>query len=117
MWGTLIHADIEHPGEILQRILASRGISRSLNEIKTEWLNAEKEAKDTNLLSLFGKLPPEEYWYKWNSLVLKQLGIAADAEFVKTVNSKWNHTISFTLYPEAKDVLMELQRRGLKGQT
>ncbi|NIV44649.1 hypothetical protein GWN49_07230, partial [Candidatus Bathyarchaeota archaeon] len=70
VWGTLIHADIEHPGEILQKILASFGISRSLDEIKTVWLKAEKEAKDTNLLSLFGKLQPEEYWYKWNSLVL-----------------------------------------------
>ncbi|UCH31647.1 MAG: HAD family hydrolase [Candidatus Bathyarchaeota archaeon] len=114
MWGTLIHADIEHPGEILQRILASRGISRSLDEIKTEWLNAEKKAKDTSLLSLFGKLPPEEYWYKWNSLILKHLGIAANAEFVKTVNSKWNNTVGFALYPETKEVLLELRRRGLK---
>lgn len=114
VWGTLIHADIEHPGEILQKILASFGISRSLDEIKTVWLNAEKEAKDTNLLSLFGKLQPEEYWYKWNSLVLKHLGIEKNAEFVKAVHSKWNDTVSFNLYPETKDVLMELQRRGLK---
>jgi 2-haloalkanoic acid dehalogenase type II len=114
IWGTLIHADIEHPGEILQRILASSGISRSLDEVKTAWLNAEKEAKDTNLLSLFGKLQPEEYWYKWNSLVLKHLGIAENAEFVKAVHSKWNDTVSFNLYPETKDVLVELQQRGLK---
>jgi len=114
VWGTLMHADIEHPGEILQRILASLGISRSLDEVKTAWLNAEKEAKDTNLLSLFGRLPPEEYWHKWNSLVLKHLRIDENAEFVGTVHSRWNDTVSFTLYPEAKDVLMELQRRGLK---
>jgi len=114
MWGTLIHADIEHPGEILQRILASWGIYRSLDEIKTVWLNAEKEVKDTNLLYLFGKLQSEEYWYKWNSLVLKHLGIEESAEFVKTVHSKWNDTVSFTLYPEAKDVLLKLQQRGLK---
>jgi 2-haloalkanoic acid dehalogenase type II len=114
MWGTLIHADIEHPGEILQRILTSKGIHRSLDEIKTVWLNAEEEAKDTNLLSLFGKLQPEEYWYKWNSLILKHLGIAESEEFVKAVHSKWNDTVSFTLYPEAKAVLMELQQRGLK---
>jgi putative hydrolase of the HAD superfamily len=109
-----MHADIEHPGEILQRILASLGISRSLDEVKTAWLNAEKEAKDTNLLSLFGKLQPEEYWHKWNTLVLKHLGIAENAEFVDNVHSRWNDTVSFTLYPEAKDVLVELQRRGLK---
>jgi HAD superfamily hydrolase (TIGR01549 family) len=114
MWDTLIHADIEHPGEILQRILTSEGMFRALDEIKTVWLNAEEEARDTNLLSLFGKLPPEEYWYKWNYLVLKHLGIAESEEFVKAVHSKWNGTASFTLYPEAKAVLMELQQRGLK---
>ncbi len=114
MWGTLIHADIEHVGEILQRILASLGISRSLHEIETAWSNAEKEAKDTSLLSLFGKLPPEEYWFKWNSLVLNHLGIEENAELVTAVHSKWNNAYSFTLYPETKDVLMELQQRGLK---
>jgi putative hydrolase of the HAD superfamily len=112
--GTLLDSDIEHPGEILQRILASLGISKSLDEIKTAWLTAEREAKDTNLLSLFGKLQPEEFWYKWDSLVLKHLGIAENAGLVKSVHSKWKDFESFALYPEAKDVLMELQRRGLK---
>ncbi len=114
MWGTLIHADIEHVGEILQRALASLGISRSLYEIKTVWSNAEKEAKDTNLMSLFGKLTPEDYWFKWNTLVLNHLGIEENAELVTTVHSKWNNAYSFTLYPEIKDVLMELQQRSLK---
>ncbi len=114
MWGTLIHADIAHVGEILQRILASLGIFRSLDEIETVWSNAEKEAKDTGLLSLFGKLPPEEYWFKWNSLVLNHLGIEENAELVTAVHSKWNNAYSFTLYPETKDVLKELQQRGLK---
>ncbi len=114
MWGTLIHADIAHVGEILQRILASLGIFRSLDEIETVWSNAEKEAKDTGLLSLFGKLPPEEYWFKWNSLVLNHLGIEENAELVTAVHSKWNNAYSFTLYPETRDVLMELQQRGLK---
>ncbi len=114
LWGTLIHADIEHVGEILQRILASLNISRPLNEIKTGWSNADREAKDTNLLSLFGKLPPEEYWFKWNSLVLKRLGIEENTELVTTVHAKWNNAYSVTLYPETKDVLMALQHRGLK---
>ncbi len=111
---TLLDFDIEHPAEIFQRILASLGISRSLDEIKTVWLKAEKEAKDTNLLSLFGKLQPEEYWHKWDSLVLKHLGIEENVELAKTVQSKWFDFVDFTLYPEAKDVLLELQQRGLK---
>ena len=109
--GTLLDFNFEHPAEIFQIILASLGISRSLDEIKTVWLKAEKE---TNLPSLFGKLPPEEWGEKWNSLVLKHLGIEESAELHKTLHSKWNDSIGVTLYPEAKDVLKELQQRGLK---
>ncbi len=114
MGDTLNKADVVHPGEIFQRILTSLGISKSLDEIKMAWLNAEKEAEDTNLLSLFGKLQREEYWYKWDSLVLKHLGIAENAELAKTVQSKWFDFVDFILYPEVKDVLMKLQQRGLK---
>ena len=109
--GTLLDFDIEHPAEIFQIILASLGISKSLDEIKTVWLKAEK---DTNLPSLFGKLPPEEWGEKWNSLVLKHLGIEESAELHNYFHSKWNDSISFTLYPDTKDVLKELQQRGLK---
>ena len=112
MGGTLIKVDFEHPGEIFQRILTSLGISKSSDEIKTVWLNVEK---NTNLPSLFGKLPAEEWGEKWNSLVLKHLGIEESAELQKTLHSKWNDSMSFTPYPETKDVLKELRaRRGLK---
>lgn len=116
MWGTLIKADVEHTGEIFQRILISLGISisKSLDEIKMVWLNAEKEAEDINLLSLFGKMQREEYYHKWNSLVLKHLGIEENVELAKTVQSKFYDFVDCTLYPEVKDVLMEFQQRGLK---
>jgi HAD superfamily hydrolase (TIGR01662 family) len=114
MGDTLNKADVVHPGEIFQRILTSLGISKSLDEIKMAWLNAEKEAEDINLLSQFGKLQREEYWHKWDSLVLKHLGIAENVELAKTVQSKWFDFVDFILYPEVKDVLMKLQQRGLK---
>jgi putative hydrolase of the HAD superfamily len=108
---TLLDFDFEHPAEIFQIILVSLGISRSLDEIKTVWSKAEKE---TNLPSLFGKLPSKEWGEKWNSLVLKHLGIKERAELQKTLHSKWNDSMSFTIYPETRDVLKELQQRGLK---
>lgn len=112
--GTLIKFDVVHPGEVFQRILISLGISRSLDETKTAFLNAEKEAKDLNLLSSFGKMDREEYWNQWDALVLKHLGIAENVELAGIVQSKWFDFVNFTLYPEVKDVLMELQQRGLK---
>ncbi len=108
---TLLDFYFKHPAEIFQTILASLGISKSLDEMKTAWLKAEK---DSNLPSLFGKLPPEEWGEKMNSLVLKHLGIKESAELQKALHSKWNDSMSFTIYPETKDVLKELQQRGLK---
>jgi putative hydrolase of the HAD superfamily len=112
--GTLVKFDVVHPGEIFQRFLASVGISRSLDETKIAFLNAKKEAKDLKLLSSFGKMDREEYWNQWDALVLKHLGIAENVELGRIVQSKWFDFVDFTLYPEVKDVLMELQQRGLK---
>jgi 2-haloalkanoic acid dehalogenase type II len=114
MGGTLIKVDVEHPGEVFQRILISLGISSSLDEIKTAFLNAEKEAKDLNLLSSWGKMNCEEYWNQWDALVLKHLGIAENMELGRLVQSKWFDFVNFTLHPEVRVVLMELRQRGLK---
>ena len=112
--GTLIKVDVVHPGEVFQRILASLGISKSLDEIKMVWSKAEKEAEDINLLSLYGIIQPEEYWRRWDSLVLEHLGIEGNVELAKTVQSKWFDFMDFTLYPEVEEVLLKLKRRGVK---
>lgn len=112
--GTLVEADAVHPGEIFRRILAYMGISKSLDETKNAVLNADKEAKDSNLVSLFGKIQCEEYWRKWNSLVLKHLGLEKNEELAKAVHSKWFDFLGFTLYPDSEEVQRELRLRGLK---
>jgi putative hydrolase of the HAD superfamily len=56
----------------------------------------------------------EEYWNQWDSLVLKHLGIAENVELARIVQSKWFDFVNFTLYPEVRNVLMELQQRELK---
>lgn len=111
--GTLLDFNWEHPAEIYQKALSSLGISKSFDEAKTAFLNAEKEAEELNLFSSFGKMDREEYMNQWGSLVLKHLGIT-EKELVKIVRSKWYDFTNFTLFPEAKDVLLELQQRGLK---
>jgi HAD superfamily hydrolase (TIGR01549 family) len=112
--GTLVEADAVHPGEIFRRILAYMGISKSLDETKNAVLNADKEAKDSNLVSLFGKIQCEEYWRKWDSLVLKHLGLEENEELAKTVHSRWFDFLGFTLYPDSEEVQRELRLRGLK---
>ena len=114
MGDTLIKYDVDTFEEVFQRVLISLGISRSLDEIKIAFLNSEKEAKDINLLSSFGKIKCEEYWHKWDSLVLKHLKITDNEELARIVQSRWFDFVDSTLYPEVKEVLYELKQRGLK---
>ncbi|MFX1266042.1 MAG: HAD family hydrolase [Promethearchaeota archaeon] len=111
--GTLLNFNWEHPAEIYQKVLASLGISKSFDEAKTAFLNAEKEAEELGLFSSLGKMDQEEYSLQWGALVLKHLGIT-EKELVRIVRSKWYDFTNFTLFPEVKDVLLELRQRGLK---
>ncbi len=115
MGNTLVNfGDFGSPEEVFQRVLISLGISRSLDDMKKAFLNAEKEAEDINLLSSMGKIKCEEFWHQWDSLVLKHLRIAKYEELARMVQSKWSDFVDSTLYPEVKEVLLELKRRRLK---
>jgi putative hydrolase of the HAD superfamily len=115
MGNTLVRYDYGLPEEVFQRVLISLGISRSLDDTEKAFLNAEKEAEDINLLASMGKMKRDEFWHKWDSLVLKHLGIAEHEELAKSfTHSKWMDFVDSTLYPEVKEVLLELKRRGLK---
>lgn len=114
MGNTLIKYDYGAPEEVFQRVLSSLGISRSLDEVKKAFLNAEKEAEDINLPSSSGKIKCEDFWYQWDSLVLKHLKVEENKELPRTVHSKWMDFVNCTLYPEVREVLSELKRRELK---
>jgi 2-haloalkanoic acid dehalogenase type II len=114
MGNTLVKYDYGAPEEVFQRVLFSLGISRSLDNIKIAFVNAEKEAEETNLLSLSGKIKCEDFWYLWDSLVLKHLKVEEDEELPRIIHAKWMEFVDCTLYPEVREVLSELKRRGLK---
>jgi putative hydrolase of the HAD superfamily len=114
MGATLVRYDVEFFEEVFHRILSSLNIPKSLDDVKKAFSSAKNEAEDLNLLSSFGKMKCEEYWNRWDSLVLKHLGIAEHVELGKIVQSKWFDSVGCTLYPEVKDVLSELRLRGLK---
>lgn len=114
MGDTLVKYDVDSFEEVFQRVLISLGISRSLVEIKIAFLDSEKEAKDIDLFSSFGKIKCEEYWHQWDSLVLKHLKITDNEELARIIQSRWFDFVDSTLYPEVKEVLSELKQRGLK---
>lgn len=113
MGNTLVKFDVGSPEEVFHRVLASMGITRSINVIRKAFLDAEEESDDLNLLSLLGKIPSEEYWHKWDSLVLKHLGIAEGKELAKVVQSIWSDHVNCTPYPEVKMVLSKLKQKRL----
>jgi 2-haloalkanoic acid dehalogenase type II len=114
MGNTLIEYDFESPEEVFHRILLSLGIHKSLDDIKEAFLSAKNEAREVGLLSSFGKMECEEYWNRWDSLVLKHLEIAKHVKLGKIVQSKWFDFMDCMLFPEVREVLLELRRRGLK---
>jgi 2-haloalkanoic acid dehalogenase type II len=111
---TLVKYDYGLPEEVFQRVIFSLGISRSLDDMKKAFRKAEKEAEDTNLPSSSGKIKCEDFWYQWDSLVLKHLRVEENEELPKIIHSKWMDFVDCTLYPEVREVLLELKRRGLK---
>jgi HAD superfamily hydrolase (TIGR01549 family) len=114
MGNTLVKYNYNTPEEVFQKILFSLGISRSLDNIKKAFVKAEKEAKETNLLSLSGKIKCEDFWYRWDSLVLKHLKVEENKELPGIIHSKWMKFVDCTLYPEVREVMSELKRREMK---
>jgi 2-haloalkanoic acid dehalogenase type II len=111
---TLVKYDYGLPEEIFQKVLFSLGITRSLFDIKKAFSIAEKDAEDINLPSLSGKIECEDFWFQWNCLVLKHLQVEENEEIPRTIYSKWMDFVDCTLYPEVREVLLKLQRRGIK---
>jgi HAD superfamily hydrolase (TIGR01509 family) len=114
MGNTLVKYDIDIFEEVYDRILTSLGISRSIDEIKRAFEKTEEEAKNNGLLSSFGKIGCDEFWYRWDSLILKYLNITENRELAGTVQSKWFDFLVSTLYPEVTEVLSELRNRRVK---
>lgn len=111
---TLVKYDVGSPEEVFHRVLTSLRVHRSVGEIREALLKSEKEAEGLNCQSLYGKIPCEEYWCKWDSLVLKNLNVVEHEKIAKEVHARWFDYIDCEAYSEVKDVLSELKQRGLK---
>lgn len=107
--GTLIETpDIS---EILQKILEVKGILRSIEEISKAIEAADKR------MGGYKDLPSlrEEFWIKWNTEILKTLGIQKDQKILSTwIFESWWDYAQARLYPEVRKVLQRLREMGLK---
>jgi 2-haloalkanoic acid dehalogenase type II len=107
--GTLIQTP--EVSEIMKQMLEAKGVARSIEEINV----ARKEA-DTHMGG-YEDLPNllEEFWIKWNTEILKTLGIHKDLEILaRWISESWWEYAQARLYPEVRKVLQGLRKRGLK---
>jgi putative hydrolase of the HAD superfamily len=109
---TLVNAWI--PEVTYQKVLASLGISRSVEEIKEALSRTEEEFGKSNYRSMYGKVSYTEYWEKWDSQVLRNLGIAEDGRLAKEAMERWFDHVDCVTYPDTKVTLARLKLMGLK---
>ena len=101
------------PEVTYQKVLASLGINKSVEEIKEAISMTEEEFKKSNYRSMYGKADYVEYWEKWDSLVLKNLRIF-DECFAKEILKRWFDYADCVTYPDTKETLARLKQMDLK---
>jgi putative hydrolase of the HAD superfamily len=101
------------PEATYQKVLASLGINRPVEDIKQALAKTEEEFKKSKYRFMYGKAGYEEYWQKWDSLVLKNLNIS-DESLAKEILVKWFDYADCVTYPDTKKVLARLKQMGLK---
>lgn len=107
--GTLIQTP--EVSEIMKQMLEAKGIARSIEEI-----NVSRKEADTHMGG-YEDLPNlrEEFWIKWNTEILRTLGICKDLEILaRWISESWWDYAQARLYPEVRKVLQGLRKRGLK---
>lgn len=107
--GTLV--ETPEVSEIMKQMLEAKGIVRSVEEI-----HKAKEQADTRMGG-YKDLPTlrEEFWIKWNSEILKTLGIQKDLKILATyIFEYWWDYAQARLYPEVTKVLEKLKEKSLK---
>jgi len=109
--GTLVRIWI--PELVYQRILASFGIGRSVDEIKTALANAEDEVSRDGRF-IFGKIAFKKYWTMFDSKVLMNLNIVGSDGFASRIQTVWYDYADCEIFPEVKESLRELKCMGLK---
>jgi len=106
--GTLV-STTEIP-EVCRRILEAHGITRSVEEISHAQKEAEKQLDIQKLAVLF-----EEYWIRWNLLILRRLGIKENAEaLAETIADRWWDYSDVMLHADVEETLQKLRVMGLK---
>jgi 2-haloalkanoic acid dehalogenase type II len=97
-----------------ERVLASLGIRRSVEEIKEALAKTEEQFKLHKYRLTYGKVPYKEYWDKWDALVLKNLGVSEDRRLIREIQTRWYDHADCVIYSDVKHTMSKLKQKGLK---
>ena len=102
------------PEVVFSRVLSSLGISKSFEEIKQANAKTDLEFQNLGYRSMYGKLPYEEYWRKWDSFVLKNLNVPENERLAEMVQGKWYDYADCKAYPDVNETMIKVKQTGLK---
>ena len=96
--------------EIFGRILALQGIQKPLAQIASAFKEVEEQLNPEDYT-----LPYREFWRLFNGRILTRLGIRTNLEgLADAVTDAWWDNAELELYPDARETLTDLKRKGLK---
>lgn len=106
--GTLVKT--APPPEIIRRMLEAYGVKKPIDVISA----AHKKAEENLVLEDYN-LPYYDFWIKWNKIILEDMGILENADFLaRALSEEWWDNADVELYPDAQETLPRLKEAGLK---
>ncbi len=102
------------PEVVFQRVLSSLGIVRPIRDVEQAIAKTEESFKNLSYRSLYGKVSYAEYWDKWDSTVLRYLGVKGGEETAEKIRLRWFDHVDCEPYSDVGEVLPNLRKSGLK---
>jgi putative hydrolase of the HAD superfamily len=102
------------PEVTYQNVLSSLGIGRSTEAIREALEKTEKEFRESNYRSQYGKVAYTEYWERWDAKVLKHLGISQSQISAKEILARWFDHADCSAYHDTTVSLNKLKQMGMR---
>ena len=97
-----------------KNVPTSLGIDRSVEELQEAIAKTEEEFKESNYRSRYGKVTHKEYWERWDTQVLKYLGVSGSGYLAKQIKARWFDHANCLTYPDTIVTLNRLKQMRLK---
>jgi len=96
--------------EIYRRISANYGVKLSTDEIRKAHRGVEASDAIKGMIT-----SGQEFWVRWNSEVLKRIGIRESRDFLaRKIDELWWEYADLEIYPDVMETITQLKAKGVK---